>query len=99
MDAARVWADQVLLLKRRANSVLLTARVTADGVVSLDPTCPSSREALLGPAGTACTSSGVVVAMDGLRQPACTQRGGLWPTLVALARTDWDRTWAGGLSR
>ena len=37
-------------------------RLTADGVVPLDLTCPSSREALLGPAGAAYTRSGIIVA-------------------------------------
>jgi ribonuclease HI len=54
-------ADQVRVLKQRADSI----RLTADGVVPLDLTCPSSREALLGPAGAAYTRSGVVVATDG----------------------------------
>jgi ribonuclease HI len=57
----RARADQVRLLKRRADSI----RLTADGVVPLDLTCPSSREALLGPAGTAYTNNGIVVATDG----------------------------------
>ena len=48
-------------LKRRADSI----RLTADGIVPLDLTCPSSRQALLGPAGTAYTRSGIVVATDG----------------------------------
>jgi ribonuclease HI len=50
----RARAGQVRLLKRRA-----------DSVVPLDLTCPSSREALLGPAGTAYTKNGIVVATDG----------------------------------
>jgi ribonuclease HI len=54
-------ADQVRVLKQRADSI----RLTADGVVPLDLACPSSREALLGPAGAAYTRSGVVVATDG----------------------------------
>ena len=54
-------ADRVRALKRRADSI----RLTADGVVPLNLTCPSSREALLGPAGAAYTRSGVVVATDG----------------------------------
>ena len=54
-------ADQVRALKLRADSI----RLTADGVVPLDLTCPSSREALLGPAGAAYTRSGIVVATDG----------------------------------
>jgi hypothetical protein len=57
----RARADQVRLLKRLANSI----RLTADGVVPLDLPCPSSREALLGPAGTAYTYNGIVVATDG----------------------------------
>jgi hypothetical protein len=39
--------------------------LTADGVVPLNLGCPSSREALLGPAGAAYTRSGIVVATDG----------------------------------
>ena len=59
--AMRARADQLRLLKRRADSI----RLTADGVVPLDLTCPSSREALLGSAGAAYTRSGIVVATDG----------------------------------
>jgi hypothetical protein len=54
-------ADGVRELKRRAYSI----RPTADGVVPLDLTCPSSREALLGPTVAAYTRSGVLVATDG----------------------------------
>jgi hypothetical protein len=54
-------ADGVRELKRRADSI----RLTADGLVPLDLTCPSLREALLGPTGAAYTRSGVVVATDG----------------------------------
>ncbi len=57
----RALADQVWLLKLLADSV----RLTANGVVPLDLTCPSSREALLGPAGTAYTNNGIVVATNG----------------------------------
>ena len=58
----RGLADQLLILKQRADSI----RLTADGVVSLDLTCPSSREALrLGSAGAAYTRSSIVVATDG----------------------------------
>jgi hypothetical protein len=57
----RAQPDQVRLLKRRADFILLTA----DGVVPLDLSCPSSREALLGPAGTAYINNGIVVATDG----------------------------------
>ena len=53
-------ADLVRSLKQRADSICLTA----DGVVPLDLGCPSSREAQLGPAGTAYTRSGIVVATD-----------------------------------
>ena len=66
-DTARVTArlsrraDLVRRLKQRADSICLTA----DGVVPLDLGCPSSREALLGPAGAAYTRSGIVVATDG----------------------------------
>ena len=61
--AMRGLADQLLILKQRADSIHLTA----DGVVPLDLTCPSSREALLGSAGAAYTrsGSGIVVATDG----------------------------------
>jgi hypothetical protein len=57
----RARTDQLRLLKRRADSI----RLTADGVVPLDLTCPSSREALLGSAGAAYTRSGIVVATNG----------------------------------
>ena len=60
-----LWASKALgtkrSLKRRADSI----RLSADGVVPLDLACPSSREALLGPAGTAYANSGIVVATDG----------------------------------
>ncbi len=49
------------MMKQRADSI----RLTADGVAPLDLTCPSSREALLGPAGAAYTRSGIVVATGG----------------------------------
>ena len=51
--AMRGLADQLLILKQLADSIHLTA----DGVVPLDLTCPSSREALLGSAGVAYTCS------------------------------------------
>jgi len=54
-------ADLVRSLKQKADSICLTA----DGVVPLDLGCLSSREARLGPAGTAYTRSGIVVATDG----------------------------------
>ncbi len=57
----RARSDQVRSLKRRADSI----RLTADGVVPLDLTCPSSRVALLRPAGTAFTNNGIAVATDG----------------------------------
>ena len=59
--ALRAQRDQFAIVKRRADSI----RLTADGVVPLDLTCPSSREALLGSAGAAYTRSGIVVATDG----------------------------------
>ena len=68
-------ADQVRALKRRADSI----RLTADGVVPLDVTCPSSREALLGPTGSAYTRSGVVVATDG----SLKRNGSMGAALVA----------------
>ncbi len=54
-------ADPVRRLKQRADWICLTA----DGVVPLDLRCPSSPEALLGPAGTAYSRIGIVVATDG----------------------------------
>ncbi len=54
-------ADLVRSLNQRAGSICLTA----DGVVSLDLGCSSSREAQLGPADAAYTRSGIVVAKDG----------------------------------
>ena len=68
-------ADKVRALKRRADSI----RLTADGVVPLDLTCPSSREALLGPACSAYTRSGVVVATDG----SLKRNGSMGAALVA----------------
>ncbi len=64
MTARLSWrADLVRRLKQpeRADSICLTA----DEVVPLDLGCPSSREALLGPAGAAYTRSGMVQATDG----------------------------------
>ena len=54
-------ADRTRGLKQRLDSI----RRTVDGVVPLDLACPSSREALLGPAGAAYTRSGIIVATDG----------------------------------
>ena len=53
--------ERVRGLKRRLDSI----RLTADGVVPLDLTCLSSREAQLGPVGAAYTRSGIVAATDG----------------------------------
>jgi hypothetical protein len=53
--------DMVRRLKTKADSICLTA----DGVVPLDLACPSSLEALLGPAGAAYQHRGIVVATDG----------------------------------
>ena len=58
-------------LKRRMESInRLTRRLelitlTADGVIPLDLSCLSSREAALGPVGPAYSLSGLVVATDG----------------------------------
>ena len=68
-------ADGVRELKRRADSI----RFTADGVVPLDLTCLSSREALLGPTSAAYTRSGVVVATDG----SLRRNGSMGAVLVA----------------
>ncbi len=58
----RAQPYQVRLLKRLADSISLTA----DGVVPLDLTCsPSRDEVLLGPAGTAYTNNGIVMATNG----------------------------------
>ncbi len=57
----RARADQVRWLKRRAYSICLTV----DGVVPLNLTCLSSREALLGPAGMVFTNNCIVVATNG----------------------------------
>jgi len=54
-------AELVSGLKRRLERLQLTA----DGVVPLDPSCLSSREAVLGPAGHAYSLSGLVAATDG----------------------------------
>jgi hypothetical protein len=45
--------------------------LTADGVVPLGLGSPSSREALLGPAGAAYKRSGIVVATDGSLKKSC----------------------------
>jgi hypothetical protein len=71
----RARADQVRLLKRLAGSI----RPTADGVVPLDLTCPSLREALLGLAGMAYTNKGIVVATDG----SLTKDGSMGAAMVA----------------
>ncbi len=54
-------AELVHPLKRRLERLQLTA----DGVVPLDRSCLSSREAVLGPAGFAYSLSGLVAAFDG----------------------------------
>ena len=48
-------------LKRRLDSI----RLTEDGVVPLDLSCPSAREAALGPAGPAYQHQGITVGTDG----------------------------------
>ncbi len=48
-------------------------------MVPLDLACPSSREALLGPAGAAYTRSGIIVATDGLLKKS-------WIMGAAMAR-------------
>ena len=48
-------------LKRRLEGI----RLTADGVVPLDLSCPSAREAVLGPAGKAYLHPGATVGTDG----------------------------------
>jgi len=48
-------------LKHRLDGI----RLTADGVVPLDLSCPSAREAALGPAGQAYLHPGVTVGTDG----------------------------------
>jgi hypothetical protein len=57
----RTREDMVQRLKQKADSICLTA----EGVVPLDLACPSSWEALLGPAGSAYQHNGIVVATDG----------------------------------
>ncbi len=61
-----LWANKALgtkrPLRRRANSISLSA----NEVVPLDLACPSLREALLGPAGTANANSSIVVETDAL---------------------------------
>ena len=60
-------------LKRRMESInrltcrleLITLTRTADGVIPLDLSCLSSREAALGPVGPAYSISDLVVATDG----------------------------------
>ena len=56
-NSAQLRAD----LKRRVESIVLTE----DGLVPLDLTDPSAREALLGPAGASYGNKGVVVGSDG----------------------------------
>jgi len=56
-----VQEEAVRKLKRQLDSI----RLTADGVVSLDLACLSSREARLGPAGAAYIRSGIIAATDG----------------------------------
>ena len=48
-------------LKRRLDNI----RLTADGVIPLDLTCLSAREATLGPAGAAYRYGGITVGTDG----------------------------------
>ncbi len=44
---------------------LVNLRLTEDGVVTVDLSCPSAREVLLGPMASAYKYEGVVVATDG----------------------------------
>ncbi len=95
----RQRADLTRGLKQPLDSI----RPTAD--VSL--ACPSSREALLGPAGAAYIRSGIVVATDGtlkksgimgaamVAKDGRLPRGVLWPAIVDLTGTDWIGTGTG----
>ena len=49
----------------RARVAVKNITLTKDGVVPLDPSCPSFREAQLGPCGSALTSAGLIMATDG----------------------------------
>ena len=53
------------LTRSRLAAALSTLTLTRDGAVPLDTSCPSFREAQLGPAGPAMNHPGVVVATDG----------------------------------
>ena len=64
-----LWASNVAIREQTARGEIKvkadSIHLSADGVVPLDLTCPSSREAMLGPARTAYGHSGIVVATDG----------------------------------
>jgi len=68
-DDWSIWASTAALRQQPTKDSLKAAIdaicLTADGVVPLDLGHPSSREALLGPAGMAYQLSGIVVATDG----------------------------------
>jgi hypothetical protein len=81
----RARADQVRLLKRQANSIGLTA----DGIVPLDLTCPSSREALLRLAGTAYTYNGIVVATYGSLKRDWSMRAAMVAKAIACLHEVW----------
>jgi len=64
-----LWASKMAIRRQSARDEIKakvdSIHLSADGVVPLDLSCPSSREAMLGPARNAYTHSGIVVATDG----------------------------------
>jgi len=64
-----VVVSKALALSRveieRMRVAIHSITTTKDGVVSLDPSCPSFREAQLGPCGSALNAAGLIMATDG----------------------------------
>ena len=64
-----LWASNLAVREQTASGEIKakadSIHLSADGVVPLDLTCPSSREAMLGPARTAYAHNGIIVATDG----------------------------------
>ena len=68
--------QQLKTLKQQFDSMLLTE----DGVTPLDPSSPSAKEAILGPAGAAYGLSGITVGVDG----SCKDDGAMGAAMVPM---------------
>jgi hypothetical protein len=60
-----LWSSSSEASQERQKQRLGSIRLTNDGVIPLDPACPSAREVLRGPMASAYAYEGVVVATDG----------------------------------